>query len=280
MNNLSATFNAIYGPVQSWRFGRSLGIDPIGLPPTCSFSCAYCQLGDIQQKSCQRQTFVSTQKIREELDNLAAFEPIDVATLSGSGEPTLALNLREILACIQDHVTCPVVVLTNGSLLQDWAVRSALEWANQVVVKLDAVSEQQLQRINRPVAGMDWASNLAGIQTFAEEYPGYLAIQTMVLKPWSLEDRARYIEILATLMPNEVQLNMPSRPRVLARRLEARGNQALTLEPYAFRQLHCVSPSVLQGFADEIEAQTGILTRYPTFTYPKTRSEAEVQTPV
>ncbi|MDA0266754.1 MAG: radical SAM protein [Cyanobacteria bacterium] len=257
-------FKAIYGPVQSWRFGQSLGIDPIGQPSTCSFNCAYCQLGDIQQQSTHRRVFVSTEQIRKELGDLDAFESIDVATLSGSGEPTLALNLREILACVQKYVPCPVVVLTNGSLLKDWAVRSALEWANQVVVKLDAVSEQQLQRINRPIAGIDLASILAGIQTFAEEYPGYLAIQTMVLKPWSPEDRARYIEILATLMPDEVQLNMPSRPRVLARRLEARENQIIGLEPYALRQLNCVNTNVLQDFAHEIETTIGIPTRYPT----------------
>ncbi len=41
-------FCSVYGPVASWRFGSSLGIDPIGLVSTCSFNCAYCQLGEDQ----------------------------------------------------------------------------------------------------------------------------------------------------------------------------------------------------------------------------------------
>ncbi|MFS8120407.1 MAG: hypothetical protein ACMG55_18255, partial [Microcoleus sp.] len=53
---------SVYGPVQSWRFGRSLGIDPIGPDSSCSFNCVYCQLGEIEHQSCNRQIFVPTQK--------------------------------------------------------------------------------------------------------------------------------------------------------------------------------------------------------------------------
>lgn len=35
----------IYGPVPSWRLGRSLGVDHICRSKTCSFDCIYCQLG-------------------------------------------------------------------------------------------------------------------------------------------------------------------------------------------------------------------------------------------
>ena len=36
----------IYGPVPSWRLGRSLGVDPLGGgEKRCTFDCLYCQLG-------------------------------------------------------------------------------------------------------------------------------------------------------------------------------------------------------------------------------------------
>ncbi|MEM7773003.1 MAG: radical SAM protein [Cyanobacteria bacterium P01_A01_bin.37] len=263
MNHTSSFFESLYGPVQSWRFGRSLGVDLIGMCSTCSFSCVYCQLGDIQQKTTQRQVFVSTDQIRYELDEIDLLAPVDVVTLSGSGEPTLALNLDEIIACVKERVDYPVVVLTNGSLLDKVAVRAALQSADQVVIKLDAVSEHDLQRINRPVSGISFRSILAGIKTFSEEYAGHLAIQTMLLKPWPLNTQAHYLRNIQSLMPDEVQLNVPSRPRVLMRRLEARGNQRVGLEPYAYRQLNCVSTETLRDFAEEVETYTGIPTRYP-----------------
>ena len=263
MNHTSPLFKSVYGPVESWRFGRSLGIDVIGSHSTCSFSCVYCQLGDIEHKTTQRQVYVSTDRIKQELDELDSHVPIDVVTLSGSGEPTLALNLDEILACIREQTRWPLVVLTNGSLLKDRAVRSALQLANQVVIKLDAVSHHQLQRINRITNGVNWTLTLAGIKAFSEEYLGHLAVQTMLLKPWSADEKAQYIQILQDLMPDEVQLNVPSRPRVLTHQLEARENQVISSESHTLHSLSCVSADILQGFAAEIETATGILTRYP-----------------
>jgi wyosine [tRNA(Phe)-imidazoG37] synthetase (radical SAM superfamily) len=259
----STPFKAVYGPVTSWRFGQSLGIDPIGQPTTCSFNCAYCQLGEIQRSTTQRQVFIPTEQIHRELAALDPDTNIDVVTLSGSGEPTLALNLSEILAAIKHHLNRPVVVLTNSTLLGNPAVRAALQPVDQVVAKLDAVSDAQLQRVNRPAPGIDVRTLLDGIRTFSAEYPGHLALQTMLLQPWSEAQQTIYIEQLQTIRPDEVQLNVPSRPRVMARHLEARGNQAIALEPADLRQLKCVDPAVVHRFADAITTATGIPTRYP-----------------
>jgi wyosine [tRNA(Phe)-imidazoG37] synthetase (radical SAM superfamily) len=273
-------FKALYGPVSSWRFGQSLGVDPIGQPSTCSFNCAYCQLGDIQRHTTQRQVFVSTEQINQELVDFDPLIPMDVVTLSGSGEPTLALNLGDILTAIKTHLDRPVVVLTNSTLLRDPAVRAALQLADRVVAKLDAVSDSQLQRVNRPAPGIDIATLLNGIRTFSAEYQGHLALQTMLLKPWPVELQSIYIDHLRSIRPAEVQLNVPTRPRVLAHHLEARENQAMALEPHALRQLRCVDLGVLQDLADQIEAKTGIPTRYPPVTTFKTQSEQAFNAPV
>lgn len=42
--------STVYGPVLSWRLGRSLGIDPLLQPKTCTFDCLYCQLGRTYRK--------------------------------------------------------------------------------------------------------------------------------------------------------------------------------------------------------------------------------------
>ena len=116
MTKLTDEFIPVYGPVKSWRYGRSLGIDPIGKISTCSFNCVYCQLGEIEQKISDRSVYVSTTEI---LLNLQKFAPwdVDIITLSGSGEPTLALNLKEILQETKNLTNKPILVLTNGTTL-------------------------------------------------------------------------------------------------------------------------------------------------------------------
>lgn len=253
------SFCSVYGPVPSWRFGRSLGIDPIGPVSTCSFNCAYCQLGEIQRQTLQRQIFMPTQQIRQDLQAFAPWE-VDVVTLSGSGEPTLALNLAEILAAVEEIAGRPRVVLTNGTLLGDAAVRQDLAKANIVAAKLDAISDEQLQRVNRPVAGLDWAGIWAGLEQFRRDWPGQLAIQTMVLSPWPPESRAQYASLMRQLQPDEIQLNTPTRPRPLDRQVETRGARGLS-RPYEVQVLKPASRQVLQDWARELEEGTGIPVR-------------------
>jgi wyosine [tRNA(Phe)-imidazoG37] synthetase (radical SAM superfamily) len=256
------TVKAVYGPVQSWRFGQSLGIDPIGARSTCSFNCVYCQLGEIEERTTRRQVFVSTEQILQEIRELLPQIAPDVVTLSGSGEPTLALNLGEILQGIQSLTGWPTVVLTNGSLLQDETVRSALQQADQVMVKLDAIAPEQLQRVNRPVPDCDFDAIVQGIRAFAQDYRGHWAVQTMLLQSWPAEARSRYIRLLNELQPQEVQINVPSRPRARSRRLEARGNELPRATPQTLQQLRCLDADVVRCFAQLIEQQTGIPTRY------------------
>src|SRR5438445_7291041 len=84
--------SSIYGPVESWRVGKSLGVDLLLQTSICSFNCIYCQLGDIQQKTIERQIYVSTEQVARDLRQ-SHWEEADIITLSGNGEPTLALNL-------------------------------------------------------------------------------------------------------------------------------------------------------------------------------------------
>jgi wyosine [tRNA(Phe)-imidazoG37] synthetase (radical SAM superfamily) len=258
-------FSSVYGPVESWRFGRSLGIDPIGSVSTCSFNCVYCQLGKIECQSYSRQIFVSTQQIQQDLQS--APWDVDIITLSGSGEPTLALNLGSILAMVKTITGKPVAVLTNGSLLSDPAVRAELAIADRVAVKVDAISDDQFRRLNHPVAGINLTQFWSGLQEFRQSYQGKLAIQTMLLSPWNERDQAIYTALMYTLLPDEIQLNTPTRPKPLNHPLAARGNYPPNALPYLAQCLKPVDVDVLKAFSDRIQSTTNVPVHYPHF-YP------------
>lgn len=257
----TATFTSVYGPVTSWRYGRSLGIDPIGLKSTCSFNCVYCQLGEIQVRTSQRQVFVPTTKIIQDLPAFAPWD-VDVVTLSGNGEPTLALNLAEIISQVKDITQKPVLVLTNGTLLGVSDVQAALSLADKVSVKLDAVNPDQLRRVNRPVMELDWLKIWTGIQEFRQGYPGKMGIQTMLLTPPNQRSQETYMQLVQLLHPDEIQLNTPTRPKPLTHQLDGRGNHTPTeSRSYPVQQLKGVSGDVLQAFATKIQDETNIPVR-------------------
>jgi wyosine [tRNA(Phe)-imidazoG37] synthetase (radical SAM superfamily) len=256
------SFNSVYGPVTSWRFGRSLGIDPIGPLSTCSFNCVYCQLGEIQQQRCDRQVFIPTQTIQEDLQSFPIGE-VNTITLSGSGEPTLAQNLGDILTMVQQMTQKPVGVLTNGSLLNDRAVCAELAIADWVAVKVDATTAEAFRRINRPQSAINLSEIWAGLCRFRQLYAGHLAIQTMLLSAWSEPEQAAYIQQMQVLRPDEIQLNTPTRPCPLTHQLEARGNHPPNTCLYPTRQLKPVSAEVLQAFGDRIERVLKMPVRRP-----------------
>lgn len=201
----------IYGPVPSWRLGRSLGIDLLSTKgKTCSFDCVYCQLGMTVYPEVEREEFVSLDRLARELKTVEGVAA-DYATFSGMGEPSLASNLGEAIRLVKSVLKLPVAVLTNSSLIPREDVRRELSLADVVVAKIDAPAEELFSKINRPIGSQTLAVILKALQLFREEYHGKLALQMMFIEAnrGYAVDMAKIAEHLS---PDEVQINTPLRP--------------------------------------------------------------------
>lgn len=249
----------VYGPVKSWRFGQSLGIDPIFKISTCSFNCIYCQLGNIQNITLKEDTFVPTEKIIEDFKTVyESGVPIDVITYSGSGEPTLALNLEEMIEGIRAIAPeIPQFILTNGTHLSSERVQKALTKLDKVIVKLDAWDDQSLQMVNRVASGLSFKELLEGILNFRKVYDGSLEIQTMFMPLNIKKDLKAYAELLLKVKPDAVQLNTPKRPYPLTWHRENRGNH-LGIHDHEIRELKTISKEQAQEIEAELRRITGL----------------------
>ena len=202
-------FRYIYGPVYSWRLGKSLGVDPLSSQKKiCNMNCNYCQLGRTVALSNQRKEFVSVQDLMNEIERIPTGFA-DYITFSGRGEPTLARNLGEMIKAIKDVRREKVAVITNSTLLNQKDVQDDLMSADFVLAKLDAVNQEMLNCIDG-VCGLDFDDLIKGMGSFREVYKGKFALQIMLLK-----DNVEYLKQLGALAfmlnPSEVQLNTPIR---------------------------------------------------------------------
>ena len=148
---------------------------------------------------------------------------VDVVTLSGSGEPTLALNIDEIIDAIHRIGNKPVMVLTNSTWLGDGATQARLMKADTVACKLDASNDATLQKVNRPADGVTLSSIVDGIKSFRAVYTGKLALQCMLM-PMNRSIVHELSELIREIQPDEVHLNTPRRPKPRSWYLGARGN--------------------------------------------------------
>ena len=202
--------SVVYGPVPSWRLGRSLGVDPLGgTRKRCTFDCTYCQLGPTPPGPVLRDAWVDPAALADELQATRGIR-VDYVTFSGLGEPTLASNLEELIRVARDLRKSPVAVLTNASLIGNPDVQRALNLADFVIAKVDAQDEEILLQVNRPRIPCSAAGVIQGIRGFRAGYEGRLGLQMMFVRANAAE--AESLAALArSLGPDEVQLNTPLR---------------------------------------------------------------------
>lgn len=206
--------NFIYGPVPSRRLGISLGVDIVPFK-NCSYDCMYCQLGRTTNHTAKRSSFVPIDSVLRQIKDVVDHNSdIDYITFSGSGEPTLNRDIGEMIRRVKDFTQIPVAVLTNGSLLWDKKVREDLSSAHLVVPSVDAVSEDILQKINRPVKGLKASKILEGIKEFCGSYQGKIYLEVMLVEDIndSAEEIKRINQFVRELKADKIQLNTVIRP--------------------------------------------------------------------
>jgi len=202
--------NPVYGPIPSWRLGKSLGIDPVCMN-ACTFDCVYCQLGPTAVKTMERKKFVEAASVEAQLEAALKKTAPDTITFSGMGEPTLASNLGEIAAAVKKTSSVRMAILTNSSLLHMPEVREGLKEFGLVLAKLDAPNKELFEKINRPVPGVTFERVLEGIRLMKKEFSGRLMLQMMFID--SNKGAANEMAALAKgINPEKVFLGTPTRP--------------------------------------------------------------------
>ncbi|MCL4466659.1 MAG: radical SAM protein [Chloroflexi bacterium] len=229
----------IYGPVNSRRLGRSLGVNVLGAAhKVCTFDCAYCQLrqprgyalpSNSPQAPCHRQcvrcnlAYAATGVLpsRHQLPSadevlgavekaLAENDAVQSITLSGNGEPTLHPQFADIvtgLLALRDRLSpeAAVSVLSNSSTAGRPTVTRALRQLDLRIMKLDAGDEATFRQVNRPCPGVSLADVVEGLRAL-----GSFTLQTLFVGGTqgnaSPEQVENWLQAVKRLRPERLQI--------------------------------------------------------------------------
>jgi wyosine [tRNA(Phe)-imidazoG37] synthetase (radical SAM superfamily) len=153
---------------------------------------------------------VKTSGVITELEKLSRIK-IDYITFSGRGEPSLAKNLGQVIKAVKKLSIAPVAVLTNASLFNQAGIRKNLSGADFVIAKLDAYSQESLERINQPAKAIRFDKIIQGIKQFNKDFKGKFALQIMFVKK-NQKNAQELAKLVKEINPDEVQINTPRRP--------------------------------------------------------------------
>ncbi len=207
----------IFGPVNSRRLGRSLGIDLLP-EKICNLNCIYCEVGATTTLTCDRDEYVSTKEIKAEIDAYFAdgdrVDEIDIVTVTASGEPTLHSGFGEVLACLKKKTGKPIAVLTNGTTLMNVKVREELALADVVIPSLDSARTQSFRKLDRPATCLDLEEIIEGLILFSKEYTGKLWLEILLAQGIndSDEDVTALQKVIERMRVDRIQLNTVARP--------------------------------------------------------------------
>jgi wyosine [tRNA(Phe)-imidazoG37] synthetase (radical SAM superfamily) len=228
-------FDYIFGPVPSRRLGLSLGVDIVPYK-TCSFDCIYCECGKTTDIRVARSQFVDKEKLFNELEaKLSLFPDIDFITFSGAGEPTLNSEIGEIAEKIKkEYPGYKLALLTNSSLFYDKTVREQLLKIDLVVPSLDAVSEKNFLKINKPYYSVSIKDIIRGLIHFREEFKGILWLEVFIVPGVNdtEEELKKLKNTLLKISPDKVHINSLDRPSAYGSVMPATEENLIRISDY------------------------------------------------
>ena len=178
----------IFGPVHSRRLGISLGINLLPADgKVCSFDCIYCECGfnkDHRPTLPLPEREEVAHKLESKLQDMQNEGQLpDVLTFAGNGEPTSHPHFAEIIddtIRLRDQY-CPkakVCVLSNSTFIHRPQVHDALMRVDDNILKLDTVSPDYINKVDRPTGTYDVNAIIERMQAFH----GHIIIQTMFMR--------------------------------------------------------------------------------------------------
>lgn len=208
----------IFGPVHSRRLGVSLGINLLpGDGKVCTFDCIYCECGfngdhHPQQKMPTRQQVHDALEARLQ-DMLQNGPAPDVLTFAGNGEPTANPAFPEIIddtLRLRDHYfpQAKVSVLSNATLIHRKEVHDALMRVDNNILKLDTVSADYIQKVDRPTG--QWY-HVDDVIKAMKAFNGHLIIQTIFLHGPGVTNTsddyvAPWLDVVKDIAPQQVMI--------------------------------------------------------------------------
>ena len=189
-------YKHVFGPVPSRRLGVSLGVDLV-VSKSCNLNCIFCECGATKKIQLERQRFKDMNEILNEIQTVLKNIKPDYITFSGSGEPTLSLDLGNISKAIKEDLKYKgkICLITNSLLLANEQVIKELGYIDLIVPTLNTLNQDIFEKIVRP----DYRTNVDEIRKGFinlnnSNYKGNIWIEIFILENIN-DSKENFIEI-------------------------------------------------------------------------------------
>ncbi len=205
----------VFGPINSRRFGMSLGIDLSPKQKSCNFDCVYCELSGAKVVNAIENPPSVDEIISDLKEALKTYQNIDVITLTANGEPTLYPHLKELIAKVNElKGSAKTLILSNGSGVCDPKICEALHGLDIVKFSLDSAVQSTFKKIDRNKSGIEVNELIKAMAKFRKEFTGELVLEILVVAGFN-DKEEEFIALNAAIneiAPHRVDIGTIDRP--------------------------------------------------------------------
>ena len=171
----------------------------------CNFDCVFCPIGRSQHKTDVQRSFPGTDNSIVELENnINALNP-DLIFINSKGEALLNDRIDDIIDLIKANGKA-VRLFTNGYLLGRSEYMKIANRCDEVVGEIKVLSEEDFQRLQRPIKGYTLAEYISNMAAFRRQYAGRFIFEITIIKgcsdgPGSIE---KLKDIIREISPDKI----------------------------------------------------------------------------
>ena len=207
--------NLTFGPVNSRRFGLSLGIDLSPEQKRCNYDCLYCELKKAKVVDTIQNPPLVKDIMKDVKKSLLKYQDIEVITITANGEPTLYPHLKELVSELNKiKQNKKLLILSNASTINHEDVQNALLDIDIVKLSLDSANEKIFKKLDRPSKKITIENIINGMISFRKKFKNSLVLEVLVVE--NLNDTREEFEklnfVINEIKPDRVDISTIDRP--------------------------------------------------------------------
>jgi wyosine [tRNA(Phe)-imidazoG37] synthetase (radical SAM superfamily) len=150
----------------------------------CNFDCIFCPIGRSYNKVDTQQSFDEIDTSLNELESMIENYKAELVYINSKGEALVNSKISDIIDLIKSK-GIPVRLLSNGYILgRDEYIRIANK-CDEVIGEIKAISEEDFQKIQRPIEGYTLEEYISNMILFNKQYKGKFILEVTIIKGYN-----------------------------------------------------------------------------------------------
>lgn len=171
----------------------------------CNFDCIFCPIGKSHNKVDTQKSFDGMDESLKELESMIEDNKVELVFINSMGEALVNDKIGAVIHLIKSKGVS-IKLLSNGYMLGENEYIPIANKCDIVIGEIKAISEEDFQKIQRPIEGYTLDEYISNMVSFNKQYKGKFILEVTIIKGYNdAEESIRKIKnVLKQISPDKI----------------------------------------------------------------------------